>query len=80
MSVRSGNNNIAPIKKQIAPVKVPRFVKVKFTGIPVLGKTNEATADTPKATDPMIFSAAIHHGKLSGLKDQKACPTSDHAR
>jgi prophage DNA circulation protein len=70
--VRSGNNNIAPIKKQTAPEKVPRFVKVKLMRTPVLGKTYEAIADTPKAAEPVKLSTAIHHGILVGFNDQKA--------
>jgi hypothetical protein len=78
--IHSGNNNRAPNKKQIAPVNVPRFVKVKLIATSVLGNTYEATADTPKATDPDKLSAATHHGILAGFKDQNLCPTSDHAR
>ncbi len=74
--LRSGNNNIAPNKKQIAPVKVPRFVRVKLIATSVLGRIYEATAEIPKATAPNRLSAAIHHGILEGFKDQKPCPTS----
>ena len=78
--IRSGNENTAPRKKQIAPVNVPKLVKVKLIGRPVLGDTYEAIADTPNAIDPIKLSATILHDILEGFKDQKPFPTSVHAR
>ena len=78
--IRSGNNNTAPRKKQTAPANVPKFVRVKLNGKPVLGETYEAIADTPNAIDPIKLSATILHDILEGFKDQKPFPTSIHAR
>jgi hypothetical protein len=43
-----------------------------FRGRPVVGTTNDATADTPKATEPTKLRAVIRHDRLRNRQQAKA--------
>jgi hypothetical protein len=60
-SVRSGRSSSAPTKKHTAPIRVPRFDRAALWSWPVAGLMQPATADTPKATDPIRLASVIHH-------------------
>jgi hypothetical protein len=49
----------APAKKQTAPRNVNAFVAAVLRSSPVSGTTQDATAATPKKTEPTMFSHAI---------------------
>lgn len=70
---------MAPIKKHIAPVNVPRLTNVGLIGCPVNGRTKAAIAEIPKAIDPKRFKNAICHEMFFIFHENKECPTSIHA-
>jgi len=67
---------MAPKREHSPPTKVPKFTSTMFRGRPVVGTTNDATAETPKATEPTKFRAVIHQGRLC---DRQQAHTSNHA-
>ena len=69
---------MAPNRKHIPPVNVPRFTSVILKGWPVNGRINAATAETPNAIDPKRFNKAICHERLPVFHENMECPTSIH--
>src|SRR5271157_3632395 len=77
--VRSGSSSMAPKRKHSPPTNVPKFTSTMFRGRPVVGTTNDATAETPKAAEPTKFRAVIHQGTLRNRQQAKERHTSNHA-
>jgi len=63
--VRSGKSSSAPKRRHSPPTNVPKFTSTMFRVRPVVGTTNDATAETSKATEPNKLRAVIHHGQAA---------------
>ena len=57
----SRSSRIAPARKHSAPTAVPALAIAALTGSEVDGSMSDVTADTPKAIEPTMLSATIHH-------------------
>ena len=66
----------APARKHRAPSAVVELAIAALTGSPVDGSISEARADTPKAIEPSMFSATIHHESVRLRKHTQALQTS----
>ena len=60
-------------------MKVPRFDRSALCTWPVAGLMSPATADTPKATDPIRLAKVIHHDHDRGRQPAQPWQTSNQA-
>ena len=68
------------MKKQTAPISVWVLARAALCTSPVTGLMYPATAETPKATDPIRLSSVIHHAHDLRRQASQPWQTSYQAR